>query len=284
MALTTISAGKTAFICSLTVVVVPIASALIYHKPIKWTDMLAAFVALAGVGVLEGMVDVQALITNFNPVATTAVTSALVAKSSALAAAKAVSPTAASAASPLTAVAQALGVGKGDILALGQPLGFGYCFTRIEYYQKKFANVPNRVLTIAAAQCVMVGFLSFLWVLYDFHGTIPDFTYMVEPHRLVAIGWTGIVTTVIAIFLQGTALQTATATDAAIVFSSEPVWASLFGFLLLHEQLGINSYVGGVIILLACLIGAASDLTSVTSATSEEVLAVELPTRSADLL
>lgn len=81
-----------------------------------------------------------------------------------------------------------------------------------------------------------------------------------DPHRLAAIAWTGIMTTVVAIYFEGVALQTATATDAALTFSSEPVWASLFGVWLLHEQLNANAYIGGSIILMACVIGALSDL------------------------
>ena len=64
-----------------------------------------------------------------------------------------------------------------------------------------------------------------------------------------------------AIYLEGIALQTATATDAALTFSSEPVWASLFGVWLLSEKLDANAYAGGAIILLACVLGALSDLT-----------------------
>jgi drug/metabolite transporter (DMT)-like permease len=153
-----------------------------------------------------------------------------------------------------------LGVSKGDILALGQPIGFGTAFTRIERYQEELKDVPNRILTIAAAQCVAVGIMSFFWVLYDFHGVIPNMAYMIEPHRIATIVWTGIVTTVVAIYIEGLALQKATATDASLAFSTEPVWASLFGFLLLHETIGSESYIGGSIILMACVIGAVSDL------------------------
>ena len=81
-----------------------------------------------------------------------------------------------------------------------------------------------------------------------------------DPHRLAAIAWTGIVTTVLAIYFQGVALQTASASDAALTFASEPVWASLFGVWLLHEHLNTNAYIGGSIILLACVLGVASDL------------------------
>ena len=85
-------------------------------------------------------------------------------------------------------------------------------------------------------------------------------SFQMDPHRLAAIGWTGIVTTVFAIYLEGTALETATATDAALTFSSEPVWASLFGAWLLHEKLNFNAYVGGAVILAACIMSAVADL------------------------
>lgn len=81
-----------------------------------------------------------------------------------------------------------------------------------------------------------------------------------DPHRLVAIAWTGIVTTVGAIYLEGLALETASATDAALTFASEPVWASLFGAWLLHEKLNLNAYIGGAVILGACLTSAIADL------------------------
>jgi drug/metabolite transporter (DMT)-like permease len=83
--------------------------------------------------------------------------------------------------------------------------------------------------------------------------------FQIEPHRLGAIAWTGIMTTVVAIYLEGVALQVASATEASLLFASEPVWASLFGAWLLHETLGINSYIGGAIILSACVLSAASE-------------------------
>ncbi|GKY93749.1 hypothetical protein MPSEU_000342000 [Mayamaea pseudoterrestris] len=269
MALTTIESGKCAFICSLTVVFVPVVAAIMYGKPIKASTMVAAAVALTGVGVLEGMIDVKELLGMSQAVAlesneslqsTTANLQAISASAAVAASSSTMETAALPLAGPLETFARTIGVSKGDLIALGQPLGFGYTFLRIEHYQEQFKNVPNRVLTIAAAQCVSVGVLSFFWVLYDYHGTIPNFGYMIEPHRVATLLWTGIVTTVAAIFLEGIALQKASATDASIAFSSEPVWASLFGFLLLKEQLGFESYAGGAIIMLACIIGAAADL------------------------
>lgn len=249
MALATISAGKCAFICSLTVVSVPIMALLLYGRPITKANLIAAVIALSGVSVLEGMIDFNQL---FGVAPAFAETTSALASSS------------------METAAGSIAIGKGDLLALGQPLGYGFAFLRIEHYQEKFKDVPNRVLTIAAAQCVMVGILSLLWVLYDYNGVLPNFGYMIEGHRIATILWTGIVTTVFAIFLEGIALQTASATDAAIAFSSEPVWASLFGFLLLGEKLGMNSYIGGSIIFGACLVGAISDLQAENAVKSED--------------
>lgn len=97
-----------------------------------------------------------------------------------------------------------------------------------------------------------------------------------DPHRLAAIGWTGIVTTVGAIYLEGLALETASATDAALTFASEPVWASLFGAWLLHEKLNLNAYVGGSVILAACLMSALADLPGAGGDDSDETKEVEI--------
>ena len=64
-----------------------------------------------------------------------------------------------------------------------------------------------------------------------------------------------------AIYLLGVALLTATTTyAAALTFANEPVCASLFGLWLLNERLGIHSYAGGAVILLACVLDAMSDM------------------------
>lgn len=260
-----ISAGKCAFICSLTVVFVPLLQTVAYGKPLKLGNVAAALIALSGVAVLEGMIDVQQVTTGLQGLlaggaAVPAAKIAAAAGATTSTAATTLASSAAAGANPLTNLAASWGVSPADLVALGQAIGFGSAFARIEYYQEKYEAVEGRVLTIAAAQCVAVGTLALMWMLYDYHGVFPDLGYMMEPHRLAGIAWTGIVTTVFAIFLEGIALQKASATDAAITFATEPVWAGLFGFWLLHEQLGMTSYIGGAIILLGCMVGSLSDM------------------------
>lgn len=262
LALSTVPAAKCAFICSLTVVIVPLISAIFYGEKMKPSNFVSAGLALAGVGILEGLVDFKEILGITPALADAdvveAVTTSLITPVAAVAADAA--STTIDAGGWLASTMASIEPWKGDLLALGQPFGFGLAFMRIEHYVEKFKDVKNRVLTISAAQCVAVGFLSLLWVLYDFHGTIPNMAYMIEPHRIGAIAWTGIMTTVVAIYFEGIALQVASATEAALTFASEPVWAALFGAWLLHEELGINSYIGGVAILSACVYGALADM------------------------
>eukprot|EP00553_Chaetoceros_curvisetus_P013798 CAMPEP_0204637104 /NCGR_PEP_ID=MMETSP0717-20131115/35608_1 /ASSEMBLY_ACC=CAM_ASM_000666 /TAXON_ID=230516 /ORGANISM="Chaetoceros curvisetus" /LENGTH=422 /DNA_ID=CAMNT_0051656385 /DNA_START=708 /DNA_END=1976 /DNA_ORIENTATION=- len=247
LALSTISAGECAFICSLTVVVVPLLSALFFGKPVKPINLVSGLLAIVGVGVLEGVVDFHQAF-NIQPAVAETIESSLPVLAS-------TSSTAAESTGWLANL-EVAGLTKGDLMALGQPFGFGIAFMRIEHYVEKFKEVPNRIMTLSAAQCMAVGLLSMFWVMYDFNGHIPNLEYMIEPHRLGAIAWTGIMTTVVAIYLEGFALQVVSATEAALTFASEPVWASLFGAWLLHERLNINSYVGGSIILGACILSA----------------------------
>ena len=46
----------------------------------------------------------------------------------------------------------------------------------------------------------------------------------------------------------------APATEAALIFSSEPLWAALFASIFLGESLTLNSGIGGLVILAGCLV------------------------------
>jgi drug/metabolite transporter (DMT)-like permease len=189
MALSTISSGKCAFICSLTVVVVPLLSAF-FGRPIRPINIVSALIALTGVGVLEGLIDVTSL-TSFLTGSQPALAESMVSLQPLSSVTSTSTTTMQSLDNPdfLVSIANSMGVTKGDILALGQPLGFGFSFMRIEHYVEKFKDVENRIITITAAECVLVGVFSLFWVLYDFHGTLPNFGYMVRFQMLYKISF-----------------------------------------------------------------------------------------------
>ena len=74
-------------------------------------------------------------------------------------------------------------------------------------------------------------------------------TWAISPQGWRAILVTGLLATVLAFFLQNRFQPLSTPTQTAIIFSAEPVFAGLFGYLLLGERLSGPQILGGVAIL-----------------------------------
>ncbi|CAM9144409.1 unnamed protein product [Heterosigma akashiwo] len=68
-----------------------------------------------------------------------------------------------------------------------------------------------------------------------------------------AVAWTGVITTAMNRFVETTALSRMSSVEASVILATEPLWAAFFAALLLHENFGVNDYVGGALIVLACL-------------------------------
>eukprot|EP00611_Tribonema_gayanum_P027379 TRINITY_DN6749_c0_g3_i1.p1 TRINITY_DN6749_c0_g3~~TRINITY_DN6749_c0_g3_i1.p1 ORF type:complete len:331 (-),score=76.81 TRINITY_DN6749_c0_g3_i1:4-975(-) len=192
-------ANKSAFICSLTVVIVPLINWL-RGKGIQWNNGIAALLALLGTGVLElGDSSVPTM---------------------------------------------------GDLWSLGQAFGFGIAFTRIEHYMEKF---PGQALSLAASQLLAVATVSLGWAVVDSGGVLPDLSFFGTPSIALALGYTGLITTALAVYLETIALQRVSAAEMSVIFATEPLWATGFASVLLGETLGPQAAIGAVFILAACL-------------------------------
>lgn len=42
--------------------------------------------------------------------------------------------------------------------------------------------------------------------------------------------------------------------EAAVIVSTEAIWAAVFAAILINEKLGVQDYIGGSLIILACLV------------------------------
>ncbi len=56
-----------------------------------------------------------------------------------------------------------------------------------------------------------------------------------------------------AAFLETAALKRLSSTEASLLYSTEPVWACLFGYLVLGERFTISTAFGGALIVAACV-------------------------------
>ena len=134
----------------------------------------------------------------------------------------------------------------GDILTFGCALGFAAHIIFQGYYVKK--NV--RVLPFFLVQAWVVVGLSFInSLLFE-----PIFAIW-SPRLISALLVTGIAATFIAILLMIWAQQILNPSETAIIFSLEPVFATVFAIIFAGEILGLWGYIGGGLIVLAVAYG-----------------------------
>ena len=150
---------------------------------------------------------------------------------------------------------------KGDALALLQAVGFGTSFFLTE---KLMRGTEGMALPVTAVQVSVTAFICAIWSALDPSGwlfTDNNFTLnkiMLDPDPVMktafyAVLWTGFITTAFNRLLETLSLSKLTSAEAAVILSTEPLFAALFGSVFLKETFGWNDYVGGALIVSACL-------------------------------
>ena len=73
-------------------------------------------------------------------------------------------------------------------------------------------------------------------------------------------------------FVETSSLGKVASAEASVILATEPLWAALFAALWLSDNFGINDYVGGALIVLACLANTLkpSDFSQVLGKTQQE--------------
>lgn len=208
--LETTSASKSAFLCSMAVVIVPLLD-YISGKTLLSRQVIGALLAMVGVGFLE-----------------------------------------------LEGTGSSMdSLSGGDIASLIQPLAFGLGFWRMEATMHKFPEEAGRV-TAAQLLAVFLGSAGYTMAMGVINpATLPtseDWLNLVtDPTIMLALFWTGVVTTALTIFMETVALKTLSAADTTLIMSTEPLWGTAFACAVMGETMGINAGVGAVMILAGCL-------------------------------
>lgn len=151
----------------------------------------------------------------------------------------------------------------GDLVALGQPLGFGMSYIVIEQAVK---NHPDDELPLAALQCLLIGAAT-LGIASATAGTAPwdlpfeallpaaDAASPAEAWAVPgAVLYTGMWGTAATIWMQAAVFKRLPAVDASVILSTEPLWATGLAALMLGDAIGANDFMGGALIISALLV------------------------------
>lgn len=76
--------------------------------------------------------------------------------------------------------------------------------------------------------------------------------------KVFALAWLGVLSSAAVLAAESVAVGKLSSSETAVVFSTEPLWAAAMGSLMLGEQIGANTFVGGALVLAACISRVAS--------------------------
>ena len=132
----------------------------------------------------------------------------------------------------------------GDLLVLGCAVAFALHLLAVGHFAPR-----QEVLALAFVQIAAAAVFNTLAALALERWTVEQLVAV-----LPAAAFTGVFATVAAFYLQTHAQRFTTPTHTALIFSMEPVFAAIFGYLLGGDRLGIQAVVGCGLILTGMLV------------------------------
>lgn len=141
------------------------------------------------------------------------------------------------------------GINVGDILVLISAMIFGVFIVYLDIFSKGENPFQLSFIQIAGTSLVAVAFLPF----EPFHFS-PDSNLF-----YLLLLYMGFFATVVTTFSQTRFQKDTTPTRAVIIFTVEPVIASVLAYFFLHEVLGTAGILGGVMIISGILVSEFSE-------------------------
>ena len=165
-----------------------------------------------------------------------------------------------------------------NIAAFFQPLFFGLGFYRLERVIKRCTQ-PEDFMAFTGCNQLAVFVLSCIWftaggmgggggngvaaVLSDgalseaaslWSRTATQASLLGTAPVMFSLAWTGLITTAGCALFEGIAMKQLTGAEVTLIYSTEPIFATFWAALLLGETVGINTIIGAVLIISACLL------------------------------
>ena len=129
---------------------------------------------------------------------------------------------------------------RGDAWTLGCTVVWSLYIYRLERFARA---LPTAALT--ATHLLVVAALAAAWAAFD--GTLVPR----RPYPWAVVLYLGLATTAATTWLQTLGQRWLPAAQAAVLYTLEPVWASVFGFVLIGDRLGPRGLGGAALILAA---------------------------------
>ena len=153
----------------------------------------------------------------------------------------------------------------GDGLELLSAFFFSTYILRLAQYCNTVRPSP-----LVATKILVQAVLSMGWatsvalmkhpdIAIDSTSSVPGWTWPIVALNLGVVAWTGIVSSAISGWAQTKGQQLVPASEAVVVFATQPLWASAISGALLGESFGARGIAGGALIVASTLISGRDD-------------------------
>lgn len=139
----------------------------------------------------------------------------------------------------------------GDLWGIVSAILFGLQIYRTECIVRK-KEMEDQCMSLVSLQLATIAFMCVGWLGYNI-GVDDSLNIGSElaSISIPALIYTGIITTSMSLWIEFNALKAVSATEAALIYTSEPLWGAAFSWLLIGERWGPTGWVGA-----ACVVGA----------------------------
>jgi drug/metabolite transporter (DMT)-like permease len=132
---------------------------------------------------------------------------------------------------------------RGDLLTLLSAVVFSLYIVSLDSVSRK--HDPFHLTFAQAVAPAVYSWIALFFIERPFfHPTAAAFS---------TLGYTALLATIGAGYLQTRYQRDTTPTRAALIFALEPVWAAMLGFFFLQERLGLSGLIGGGLIIVGIL-------------------------------
>ena len=135
------------------------------------------------------------------------------------------------------------GMNFGDFLTLLCAISYAIQVVLVAKYSRIYD--PTSLTIIELAFVFLLSTAGWAW---------EGLPYQVNAFMIFGVIFTGIFATALAILAQTHAQRVIPSSHAAVIYTTEPVFAGIFSYLLLGETLGLKGIIGAALILLGMLL------------------------------
>lgn len=152
----------------------------------------------------------------------------------------------------------------GDTLEIISAIFFSTYIIRLSKYCNTVSANPLVAVKIATQAILSIVWAALAELVFLFHHTpasvssditaIPTWTVAIIAINIGAVAWTGLISSALSGWAQTQGQQGVPASEAVVIYASQPLWASGLAALVLGESFGPRGLAGGALIIAATLL------------------------------